>query len=58
MNPEGEYADGVDVSLIRWSLSLTPAERLDILAEFADFVMQARQRNGLQPIPGDSPNAG
>ena len=59
MNPEGEYADGVDVSLIRWSLSLfTPAERLDILAEFADFVVQARQRNGLQPIPGDSPNAG
>jgi hypothetical protein len=58
MNPEREYADGVDLSLIRWSLSVTPAERLDILAEFADFVTETRQRNGLEPIPRDPAHAG
>ena len=30
--PAPEYnEDGVDLSLIRWMLSLTPAERLDVL---------------------------
>ena len=29
-------ADGVDVSLIRWTLSLTPKERLDLLQANAD----------------------
>lgn len=32
----GENADGVDVSLIRWMLSLTPEERLDVLQTFVD----------------------
>lgn len=32
--PEPEYSeDGVDLSLIRWTLSLTPAERLEFLDE-------------------------
>jgi hypothetical protein len=32
--------DGVDVSLIRWMLSLTPAERLAVLQGFADSVAE------------------
>jgi hypothetical protein len=34
-----ESADGVDVSLIRWMLSLTPDERLDVLQAFVDGVV-------------------
>ncbi len=34
--------DGVDVTLIRWLLSLTPAERLDTLQQFVDSVLEAR----------------
>ena len=30
--------DGVDVTLIRWMLSLTPEERLDVLQGFVDSV--------------------
>jgi hypothetical protein len=56
MSPESEYADGVDVSLIRWSLSLTPAERLDVLSDFVDFVSQARRQNGCEPLPSDPSN--
>jgi hypothetical protein len=29
--PEGYSADGVDLTLIRWMLTLTPSERLDVL---------------------------
>lgn len=32
--------DGVDVSLIRWMLSLTPEERLDVLQGFVDSVAE------------------
>ena len=28
--------DGVDLTLIRWMLSLTPSERLDTLQQFVD----------------------
>jgi len=43
---EAAYSpDGVDLTLIRWMLSLTPAERLDVLQDFVDFVMEARARN-------------
>ncbi|HUQ04819.1 MAG TPA: hypothetical protein VM261_20095 [Kofleriaceae bacterium] len=39
--------DGVDVSLIRWMLSLTPAERLAVLQGFADSVAElSRARTG------------
>lgn len=34
--------DGVDVSLIRWMLSLTPAERLDVLSRFVAAVSDLR----------------
>jgi hypothetical protein len=44
--PEPAYSpDGVDLSLVRWMLSLTPAERLDVLEDFVDFVTEARARN-------------
>lgn len=48
--PAGELDgidDGVDVSLIRWMLSLTPAERLAVLQGFADSVAElSRARTG------------
>jgi hypothetical protein len=37
--------DGVDLTLIRWMLSLTPAERLDVLQGFVDSVLEIRARN-------------
>jgi hypothetical protein len=37
--------DGVDLTLIRWMLSLTPAERLDVLQGFVDSVAEIRARN-------------
>jgi hypothetical protein len=36
--------DGVDLTLIRWMLSLTPAQRLDALQGFVDSVW--KMRNG------------
>jgi len=43
---EGAYSeDGVDLTLIRWMLSLTPAERLAVLQGFVDSVMEVRSRN-------------
>jgi hypothetical protein len=35
--------DGVDITLIQWMLSLTPAERLDALQDFVNAVEEARQ---------------
>jgi hypothetical protein len=52
-NPE----DGVDVSLIRWTLSKTPAERLQILQDFVDFATEAWERNGIRPVLDNSENA-
>jgi hypothetical protein len=37
--------DGVDLSLIRSFLELTPAERLDMLQDFANAVEDIRERN-------------
>lgn len=34
LHPEAD--DGIDVTLVRWSLSLTPQERLDVLQANAD----------------------
>jgi hypothetical protein len=34
--------DGVDVSLIRWLLAMTPAERLRALQGYVDSVLQLR----------------
>jgi len=38
-------ADGVDLSLIRWSLSLTPAERLTFLEERIAEILRIRELN-------------
>lgn len=40
--PASESADGVDVTLIRWMLSLTPMERLDVLQDFVDGALALR----------------
>jgi hypothetical protein len=56
MTPEG--SDGVDVTLIRWMLSLTPAERLEQLEAFVDFVHEVRSRNAAEPDTLDLPNVG
>lgn len=43
---QAEYgADGVDVSLIRWMLSLTPMERLNVLQRFVNSVEEIRAQN-------------
>ena len=35
-------ADGVDLTLIRWLLSLTPAERLDVLQNHVRSILKLR----------------
>jgi hypothetical protein len=35
-------ADGVDLTLIRWMLSLTPAERLEVLQRHVNSVLKLR----------------
>jgi hypothetical protein len=37
--------DGVDLTLIRWMLSLTPAERLEFLEQQIDEILAIRQLN-------------
>ncbi|HEX2223507.1 MAG TPA: hypothetical protein VHN15_04805 [Thermoanaerobaculia bacterium] len=34
--------EGVDLSLIRWMLSLTPLQRLNVLQDFADGALALR----------------
>jgi hypothetical protein len=44
--PAPEYdSSGVDVSLIRWRLSLTPAERLEVLEDRVNDILSIRERN-------------
>ncbi len=41
-----EYSeDGVDLTMIRWMLSLTPAQRLDALQGFVNSVLEIRAQN-------------
>ena len=42
-----ESADGVDLTLIRWTLSLTPLERLELLQDWVDGLTELR--NGRVP---------
>ena len=35
--------DGVDLTLIRWMLSLTPAERLDVLRRNVSSILSIRE---------------
>lgn len=46
--------DGVDLTLIRWMLSLTPSERLDVLQQYAESawsLQNAREKLRLQNHP-------
>jgi hypothetical protein len=36
--------DGVDVTMIRWMLSLTPLERLQVLQQFINTIERFRAR--------------
>ncbi len=56
MSPYG--SDGVDVTLIRWMLSLTPAERLAVLQDFTDFVWEATAENAAESKPRHPADAG
>lgn len=45
--PQPDYSDdGVDLTLIRWFLSLSPAERLEFLEDRIDDVLAIRALNG------------
>jgi hypothetical protein len=37
--------DGVDLTLIRWMLSLTPAERLQLAQKYASRILLIRELN-------------
>ncbi len=41
--PPEESTDGVDLTLIRWTLSLTPLERLELLQDWVDGITELRQ---------------
>jgi len=44
--PAPEYSeDGVDLSLIRWMLSLTPAQRLAVLESHVSEILAIRELN-------------
>jgi len=44
--PAPDYSeDGVDLSLIRWMLSLTPAQRLEFLEDHVNEILAIRERN-------------
>lgn len=40
--PPEESPDGVDLTLIRWTLSLTPLERLELLQDWVDGLAELR----------------
>jgi hypothetical protein len=48
--------DGVDLTLIRWMLSLSPAERLATLQQYVDSVLSIRARNSETRLPANPPN--
>ena len=41
----GYSEDGVDLTLIRWMLSLTPLERLEFLQRQVDAILAVRKLN-------------
>lgn len=44
-SPATHSEDGVDLTLIRWMLSLTPAERLQVLQRHIQSIEEIRARN-------------
>jgi hypothetical protein len=44
--PKPDYSpDGVDLSLIRWFLSLTPLERVQVLEQYIGDIQKIRELN-------------
>ncbi|MEO8594522.1 MAG: hypothetical protein ABI759_14495 [Candidatus Solibacter sp.] len=43
--PTGYSEDGVDVTLIRWMLSMTPDERLSFLEQHVNAILALRELN-------------
>lgn len=41
--PPAYNDEGVDLTLIRWTLSMTPAERLQTLQDFIDSITRMRR---------------
>lgn len=42
ITPPAESPDGVDLTLIRWTLGLTPLERLELLQDWVDGLAELR----------------
>ena len=40
--PSGESPDGVDLTLIAWTLSLAPLQRLELLQDWVDGLAELR----------------
>jgi hypothetical protein len=51
-------SSGVDVTLIRESLAMTPAERLDMLESMVEFFEDVWKRNGIEPVLSNPEDAG
>ena len=54
---DGYDSAGVDVTLIRWMLSLTAAERLAMLQDFSDSVWELRGGDAQESVPAGSADA-
>lgn len=63
VRPEGLVADpdkpaysedGVDLTLIRWTLSMTPAERLQAVQSLADCIEKMRRASQTAKLFGDN----
>lgn len=56
--PEPElptYDDaGVDLTVIRWMLAMSPAERLAVLQDFSNLIAGARNARATDPLPRDA----
>lgn len=49
--PEPDYSEeGVDLSLIRWMLSLTPSERLDLVEGHVNDILAIRALNASHAV--------
>ena len=44
-DPPAFSDDGVDLTLVRWMLSLTPAERLEVLRRHVESILSIRHAN-------------
>lgn len=57
IDAQSAYApDGTDLTLIRWMLTLTPAERLDVLQGFVDALWELKGDDAETRFSFDPPN--